>query len=119
MRIPSLVIIVQHLPIYVAPSCDSHTPFPPFNGLLLHVLLRLPVAASEASSGTAILQVLRQNCACQFLHDRVCILKIIEETGVVGITSLIVGQDRAVVGIGGVDSILLRLATRNSISNVS
>lgn len=76
------------------------TPAPPFNRLGGHViLLRSPAGQSKAGACGLILQIIFQNAAGTLTGLGRGFVIFVQQVTVVGVAGLIVGENRAVVGI--------------------
>lgn len=87
---------------------SGNTPVPPLYGLLLHgVDFRPPTRQRKTAPGCLILQVLFEDHACPLDGKIVRSVILVEKGGVVVIPSVIVREDRAIVGVGVVDTVFL------------
>lgn len=85
------------------------TPFPPSNGLSLHVVfLGLPAGECKTSTSGLVLQVLLQQNTSLLGGALVHRLELIQQRGIIRVPGLIVGENRAVVGVGIVQTPFLR-----------
>lgn len=95
------------------------TPVPPLNGLRCHVIFAWsPTGHSQSGASVLVLQVLLQHATCLFASPVRCLVVYIQQICVVGVTSLIVGFDGAVVGVGIGEFIFLDLSIRKSLDRL-
>lgn len=85
------------------------TPFPPLNGIALHVIyLGFPSCQRKTRASRLVLQVLPQQDAGLLGGALILSLELVQQRGVIRVASLIISENRAVVGVGVVQIPLLR-----------
>lgn len=90
-------------------DCEGrHTPFPPLNGVALHVIcLGFPPSQRKTSASCLVLQILSQEDTGLLGGAFILSLELIQQRGVIRVAGIIIGENRAVVGVGVVQIPLL------------